>query len=281
MARSESKSRYDPTTGRMDLDDLRSKIGDDVAAVYIEIPSYLGVIETATPRIAEIAHPPARSSSSGSMRISLGVLAAPADYGADIVVGRGATARRPHALQRRSLRVHRLAGRAGIRRRVPLPDGRIAPGRVEGEWGFGWSTMERTSYDKRENAHDYTGTTQWLWGITAAVYLSLLGPQGMREVGEGILQRSHYAMQQLSDDPRRESPAASTQPTSRNSSSISMAPARAWPRSTRRSATRESLAGTISPANFRARAERALLRHGNPHPGRYRPARRGDRGGDA
>jgi glycine dehydrogenase subunit 1 len=73
----------------------------------------------------------------------------------------------------------------------------IAPGRTEGEWGFGWSTMERTSYDLRETSPDYTGTTQWLWGITAAVYLSLLGPQGLREVGEGIMQRSHYAMQQL------------------------------------------------------------------------------------
>ena len=45
--------------------------------------------------------------------------------------------------------------------------------------------MERTSYDLREDAPDYTGTTQWLWGITAAVYLSLLGPVGLREVGRG------------------------------------------------------------------------------------------------
>ena len=121
----------------------------------------------------------------------------------------------------------------------------IAPGRVEGEMGFGWSTMERTSYDLRENAPDYTGTTQWLWGITAAVYLSLLGPQGMREVGEGILQRSHYAMRQLSDDPRREGAAASTRRISRSSSSTSTAPARPWPRSTRRCANAASSAAMI------------------------------------
>jgi glycine dehydrogenase subunit 1 len=77
----------------------------------------------------------------------------------------------------------------------------IAPGTVEGELGFGWSTMERTSYDKREHARDYAGTTQWLWGITAAVYLSLLGPEGLKEVGEGILQRAHYAAGRLATIP--------------------------------------------------------------------------------
>ena len=66
--------------------------------------------------------------------------------------------------------------------------------------------MERTSYDKREHARDYAGTTQWLWGITAAVYLSLMGPQGLREVGEGILQRCHYAMQRLSEIPGVQAP---------------------------------------------------------------------------
>jgi glycine dehydrogenase subunit 1 len=73
----------------------------------------------------------------------------------------------------------------------------IAPGTAPGEIGFGWSTMERTSYDKREHSRDYAGTTQWLWGITAAVYLSLLGPQGLREVGEGIVQRARYAADKL------------------------------------------------------------------------------------
>jgi glycine dehydrogenase subunit 1 len=61
--------------------------------------------------------------------------------------------------------------------------------------------MARTSYDQREHARDYTGTTQWLWGITAAVYLALLGPQGMRELGEGIIQRSHYAMRRIASIP--------------------------------------------------------------------------------
>jgi len=40
-----------------------------------------------------------------------------------------------------------------------------------------------------------------LWGITAGVYLALMGPQGMLELGEGILLRSQYAAQQIGSIP--------------------------------------------------------------------------------
>jgi len=68
----------------------------------------------------------------------------------------------------------------------------IAPTNVEGEYGFGQALYGRTSYMARENAKDWVGTTTVLWGITAAVYMSLLGPQGMKELGETILEKSHY-----------------------------------------------------------------------------------------
>jgi glycine dehydrogenase subunit 1 len=73
----------------------------------------------------------------------------------------------------------------------------LVPTRDGGGFGFGVSTMERTSYDKREHATDYYGTTQWLWGITAGVYLALMGPQGMAELGAGIMQRSQFAAARL------------------------------------------------------------------------------------
>jgi glycine dehydrogenase subunit 1 len=191
----------DAATGLMDLDDLQQKIGDDVSAVYVEVPSYLGGIEPDVTKIAEIAHRAGALLVVGVDAISLGVLAAPADYGADIVVGEG-----------QALGVHQMysGGLFGfIASRdepkfvseYPYLMVSIAPSRNGEEWGFGWSYMERTSYDLREEAPDYTGTTQWLWGITAAVYLSLLGPTGLREVGEGILQRSNYAMRRLNEIP--------------------------------------------------------------------------------
>jgi glycine dehydrogenase subunit 1 len=68
----------------------------------------------------------------------------------------------------------------------------------EGELAFGWATNERTSYSKRDLTRDFTGTSTGLWAITAAVYLALMGPEGMREVGETMLQKSRYAMNALS-----------------------------------------------------------------------------------
>ena len=49
----------------------------------------------------------------------------------------------------------------------------------------------------RELGKDWTGNSVYLWAIANAVYLALLGPQGMREVGETILQRRAYAARQL------------------------------------------------------------------------------------
>ena len=74
----------------------------------------------------------------------------------------------------------------------------LQQGQREGDWAFGLSTREQTSYEKRERSEDYYGTTQSLWGIAAAVYLSLMGPQGMRDLGEGMMQRSLYAAKKLS-----------------------------------------------------------------------------------
>jgi glycine dehydrogenase subunit 1 len=192
---------FDPESGQLDLDDLRGKLSAEVAAVYVEVPSYLGAIEGQAAEIANLAHGVGALSVVGVDASSLGVLAPPADYGADIVVGEA---------QPFGARMQYSGGLCGfIASRdepayvmeYPYLMVSIAPGREAGSFGFGWSTMERTSYDKREYAPDYAGTTQWLWGITAAVYLSLLGPQGIRELGEGIMQRSHYAMRRLGQIP--------------------------------------------------------------------------------
>lgn len=196
----------DPRTGTVDLDDLRDKLDDAAAAVYIENPSYLGVLEDRSADIGEIAHQAGALFVVGVDAISLGVLAPPADYGADLVAG-----------EAQALGVHMqysgglcgfIASRddPDILAEYPYLMVSIANGKVDGEFGFGWSTMERTSYDKREQANDYAGTTQWLWGITAGVYLSLLGPAGLQEVGAGIIQRSHYAAKRLGEIPGVRSP---------------------------------------------------------------------------
>jgi glycine dehydrogenase subunit 1 len=73
----------------------------------------------------------------------------------------------------------------------------IAPTIVPGEYGFGDVAYERTSFAIREEGKEWVGTAAALWGITTGVYLSLMGPQGMVEIGTGIMARSQYAMLQL------------------------------------------------------------------------------------
>jgi len=68
---------------------------------------------------------------------------------------------------------------------------------VPGEYGFGDVAYERTSFALREEGKEWVGTAAALWGITAGVYLALMGPQGMVEIGEAIMARARYAMMQI------------------------------------------------------------------------------------
>lgn len=188
---------YDPATGLMDLADLEGKISEETAAVYWENPGYLGMIETQSEEIARIAHRHGALCVAGVDPSSLGVLAPPSAYGADIVCGDA---------QPLGNHMHGGGGLCGF---IATPDEEkyvaeyptllisIAPGQKPGEFGFGQCTHDRTSYVTRETSPDYIGTTQWLWGITAGVYMALMGPRGMRELGRTIMQNSHYAMQRL------------------------------------------------------------------------------------
>jgi len=189
---------YELKTGIMDLEDLQDKISSKTAAVYMENPSYLGFIESQGMEISEIAHSVGAISIVGVDPISLGVLVPPADYGADIVVGTA-----------QPLGVHMNCGGGTIGfiasrdeedyvAEYPSLLISITNTTKEGEYGFYQCTPERTSYASREKGKDWVGTVVGLWTVVASVYMSLMGPQGFKEIGETIIQRSHYAMKLLS-----------------------------------------------------------------------------------
>lgn len=192
---------YDRKTGLLDLEDLKDKISDKTAAVYFENPSYLGFIETQGEEISRITHEKDAISIVGVDPSSLGVLAPPSHYGADIACGE---------LQPLGIHMNAGGGLAGfIASRdeekyvaeYPTQLWGITETTREGEYGFGDVSFERTSYASRENAKDFLGTQTALWGITAGVYLALMGPKGMQELGEGIMQRVDYAQKVLSKIP--------------------------------------------------------------------------------
>ena len=190
---------YDTKTGLLAFEDLKRKISSKTAAVYIENPSYLGVIETQGKEISAIARANGALSIVGVDPISLGVLSAPVDYGADIVVGTG-----------QSLGVHMncgggtfgfIASRDEEEYVAEYPSSLISITNTiaEKEYGFGECRSERTMYAQRDKGKDFVGTTSNLWAIAAAVYMALMGPNGLKEIGETIIQKSHYATKLLSE----------------------------------------------------------------------------------
>jgi glycine dehydrogenase subunit 1 len=187
----------DPKTGLIDLEDLKAKMTDEIAVFYYENPSFLGVIEHQGAEIAEVVHGNGGIVAAGIDPMSLGVLEAPARYGVDIACG---------DVQGLGIPMSAGGGQGGFVatqdepkffHEFPALMFGVTPTVVEGEYGFGEVFFERTSYASRELAKDFLGTMAQLHGIGAGVYLALMGPQGMREVGEGIMQRATYLAQQL------------------------------------------------------------------------------------
>jgi glycine dehydrogenase subunit 1 len=187
----------DRMTGTVNFSALERAISNKTAVVYFENPSYLGMISIRGVEIAEIAHKYGAECVVGVDPISLGVIAPPAMYGADIVCG---------DIQSLGMHMQFGGGQAGFiatrdeakyLMEYPSRLFGITPTGVPGEYGFGDVAYERTSFAVREQGKEWVGTASALWGITAGVFLALMGPQGLAEIGEVIMQKSHYAAMQL------------------------------------------------------------------------------------
>ncbi|MFP8890532.1 aminomethyl-transferring glycine dehydrogenase subunit GcvPA [Natrialbaceae archaeon A-CW2] len=195
-----TKIAYDRETGRIDVDDLAEKCSEQTTAVYYETPTYLGTIESDGHKIAEIAHDNGAECIAGVDPITLGVLDTPANHGADIVVG---------TTQPLGIHMNAGGGCSGFLATrdeeayvVEYPTLLLSATETkrEGELGFAFmpDQIGRSSYGEREQGNDYTGTSVFLWTIMNAVYMSLMGPKGFEEVGNLMIERSHYAAEKLS-----------------------------------------------------------------------------------
>jgi glycine dehydrogenase subunit 1 len=191
---------FDPETGLLELDQLALAL-DGAAALYIEQPTYLGVADPRIEEIASLVHERGAMLVAGADPTSLGVLAPPGAYGADLAVGDLQPLGHHPSLGGTSAGF--LATRLDERLIAELPAIYIVavPTEREGEHDFFWGNFETTSYETRGHATDFTGCSSALAGIVSATYLSLLGPQGMRDLGDGLLRRRAYAIERLAGVP--------------------------------------------------------------------------------
>ena len=189
----------DPRTGLVDLDQLGSQLDATVAAIYLENPGYLGVLESRGQQIADQAHTHGALLVVGTDPNSLGVLTPPSQYGADLVCG-----------DIQTLGNHMnfggglggfIASRDEERLILEYPSRLFGISTTEapGEYGFGDVAYDRTSFAHREKGKEFVGTASALHGITAGVYLALMGPAGMRELGVHLLQKAQYLAKRLGE----------------------------------------------------------------------------------
>lgn len=187
----------DSSTGLTDLDQLQHLIDGSACAVYLENPNYHGLFEIQAAEISAIARKAGAETIVGVDPLTLGVIAPPSSYGADIAVG---------SIQPLGVHMHGGGGVGGFiasrhderyAREYPTFLVSIAPTSVGGEHGFGLSLFHQTSYGMRDEGKDWTGNSTYLWTIAGAAYMALLGPQGFVELSRAILANAHSAARKI------------------------------------------------------------------------------------
>jgi glycine dehydrogenase subunit 1 len=186
--------KIDLQDGITDLELVDKKLSSKTAGFILQSPNFFGLIEN----VAEIEK---KVHSVGALLImvcdpvSLAILRTPGEYGADIAVGEGQPL--GNSLNYGGPYLGFFACKKSLIRRMP---GRIVGATVDskGRRGYVLVLQTREQHIRRDKATSNICTNEALCALAATVYLSLLGKKGLRKVAELCLQKSHYAVEQIS-----------------------------------------------------------------------------------
>lgn len=174
--------------GTTDFDKLKSILSDSTSAVIVQQPNFLGSVEDVY-EIEKIAH------ENGSLFIvaadpfSVGVLEAPGNYNADIVIAEGQPLGIPLSFGGPYLGI--FACKQEYVRKIP---GRLTgvTQDLDGKRGFVLTLQTREQQIKREKATSNICTNQGLFMLAATVYMETMGKEGIKEVAEQSFHKAHY-----------------------------------------------------------------------------------------
>jgi glycine dehydrogenase subunit 1 len=190
------------------LDGLTDAAGvresDKPAALLVQYPNFLGSIEDVK-ALAEAAHKVGALLIVVSDPLSLGVLAPPGQFGADIVVGDAQQC--GNFLSFGGPSAGYVACRQEFVRQLP---GRLAGMTVdkEGKRAFTLALQTREQHIRRAKATSNICTNQALNALAMLVYLTAMGPNGLKQVGMLSMQRAHYLAKRLMAIPGVKKPLA-------------------------------------------------------------------------
>jgi glycine dehydrogenase subunit 1 len=180
--------------GEVNTEDLIKKLDEDTSAVVVQSPNFFGIVERLE-KISELAH---RHESLSVVvvaePVSLGILEAPGNLGADIVTGEGQSFGIPVSFGGPYLGF--MACQKEFVRQFP---GRIAGQTkdVDGNRGYVLTLSTREQFIRRERATSNICTNQALCALRATIFLELLGKTGLKELARQNLQKAHYALEKI------------------------------------------------------------------------------------
>lgn len=177
-----------PKDGMTDMDALKAALDDNTASVYIQQPNFFGNIEDAE-AIGEAAHAAGAKFIMGVNPMTLGVLKTPREYGADIAVGEGQPLGLPLGFGGPYLGF--MASTQKMMRQLP---GRIVGQTADdnGTVGYVLTLQAREQHIRREKASSNICSNQALCALAVGVYLSTMGPEGLKNVASQSLSKAHY-----------------------------------------------------------------------------------------
>jgi len=173
---------------------LKDSLNDDLAGVVVGFPNFFGIVEDLKD-VADMVHKAGGIFIAAvSEPLSLALLSPPGSWGADIAVGEGISFGLPVSFGGPTLGI--FTAKEAFLRNMP---GRICgmTTDTEGRRGFVLTISTREQHIRREKATSNICSNQALCASTAAIYLSLLGKNGLQELADLNLGRAEYAKKLL------------------------------------------------------------------------------------
>ena len=174
--------------GVTDADALRELMDGTAACFYVQQPNYYGNIEDGD-ALGRIVHEAGAKYIMGCNPMALAVMKTPAEYGADIAVGDGQPLGMPLAFGGPYLGF--MTATAAMTRKLP---GRIVGETAdhEGRRAFVLTLQAREQHIRREKASSNVCSNQAWCALTASVYMTAMGADGMAKAAGQCMSKAHY-----------------------------------------------------------------------------------------